>query len=51
MLAILARDITGVPMAPKAVGTVLAIRHITAAKIGSKPNAASMPAGIATAVP
>ncbi len=41
----------GMPMAPKAVGTVLATRQITAANMGWKPMAARMLAGMATAVP
>lgn len=48
---ILAKVITGRPIAPNAVGVVLAIKHITLALIGSIPKAIKIPAGIATAVP
>ena len=38
-------------MEPYGVGTPLASRHISTAGMGEKPSAASMPAGMATAVP
>ena len=46
-----AKVLTGRPIAPKAVGVVLAIRQIIAAKTGLNPNAARILAGMATAVP
>ena len=42
---------TGIPTAPKAVGTVLATKEATAALKGSNPRAIKMPIGMATAVP
>ncbi|MDQ0713804.1 hypothetical protein QFZ55_003256 [Streptomyces luteogriseus] len=42
---------TGVPIAPKATGAVLATRATTAARTGSKPRATSMTALIATGAP
>ena len=39
------------PIEPYGVGTPLASRHMSTAGMGEKPRAASMPAGIATAVP
>lgn len=42
---------TGVPIAPKATGAVLATRETTAARTGSKPRATSMTEQIATGAP
>ena len=46
-----ARDTVGTPTEPKQVGTPLATRQTRTACSGGKPRAASMPAGMATAVP
>ncbi len=46
-----ARVTTGVPMAPKATGAVLATRATTAALTGSKPSATSITEQIATGAP
>ena len=50
-LVSLANTSTGVPIAPKAVATLLAIKLTTAEKTGLKPRLTSIAAGIATAVP
>ena len=42
---------TGSPTAPKATGTVLASRAMSAARIGEKPTATSMAAAMATGAP
>ncbi len=47
----LASTNTGVPIAPKAVATLLAIRLTVAEKIGLNPRLIRIAAGIATAVP
>ena len=47
----LANTNTGVPIAPKAVATLLAIRLTVAEKIGLNPRLIRIAAGIATAVP
>ena len=50
-LVSLASTSTGVPIAPKAVATLLAIRLTVAEKIGLNPKLIRMAAGMATAVP
>ena len=41
----------GTPTEPKAVGMALTTRHATMVRMGSKPRATRIPAGMATAVP
>ena len=50
-LVSLASTSTGVPIAPKAVATLLAIRLTVAEKIGLNHKLIRMAAGMATAVP
>lgn len=46
-----ARTMTGTPTAPKAVGTLLAMRLTSAEKTGLNPRLMRIAAGMATAVP
>ena len=51
MPVMVASVVVGMPMEPNMVGVPLAIRQATMAMMGLMPRPASMPAGMATAVP